>query len=89
MPDKYENEEFKKVPLYNEILTFERLKEEGKLEQYIGKWIAIYKGEIVAVNSNSKDLSLTAYRKCGYKYILMRKVEMEEVDYSFLRRPIY
>lgn len=82
-------EGIEKHPLFPEIKAYEKFEKEGKLEQYTGKWIAIYKGEIVAVSSNSKDLSLTAYRKCGYKYILMRKVETEKVDYSFLRRTIY
>ena len=58
-------------------LNYQAYLEKG-IESYLGEWIVICDGEIIAHGKNAKQVILDAKRQCGDKRFLVARVPDKE-----------
>lgn len=48
------------------------------LSKFIGEWVAIFEGVVIAHGHNLKEVALRAKEECGNKKFLLARVPVEE-----------
>ena len=70
-------EDLEDAPFWSEVKAFNQLAQHG-LDEYYGKYVAVYQGNIVDSDPDEGELALRFYRAFGYVPVYIHKVGTED-----------
>jgi hypothetical protein len=70
-------EDLEDAPFWKEVSAFNQLPQ-GLVDEYFGKYVAVYGGNIVDSDTDEGELALRFYRTFGYVPVYIHKVGTED-----------
>ena len=70
-------EDLEDAPFWKEVSAFNQLPQ-SQVDEYFGKYVAVYQGNIVDSDNDEGELALRFYRTFGYVPVYIHKVGTEE-----------
>lgn len=70
-------EDLEDAPFWKEVSAFNQLPQ-SQVDEYFGKYVAVYRGNIVDSDNDEGELALRFYRTFGYVPVYIHKVGTED-----------
>ncbi len=76
-PAPAEREDIEDAPFWEEVAAFNQIPQ-SNIDEYYGKYVAVYGGNIVDSDRDEGELALRFYRTFGYVPVYIHKVGTED-----------